>query len=49
MAALSGHQVPVYLLAVRKIPKSGTSDQLLEFEEISKNAIVRQVQKIIQS
>lgn len=46
-AALSTNPVPVHSLAVRKVPRSGTSDQLLEFEGISKNAIVHEVQKII--
>lgn len=34
-------------LAVRKIPKSGKPDELLEFEEISCNAIVRRARKLL--
>jgi hypothetical protein len=37
----------VACLAVRKIPKSGKPDELLEFEEISCNAIVRQARKLL--
>jgi transketolase len=46
---LAALQVPVYSLAVRKVPHSGSPDQLLEFEDISKNAIVREVRKILQA
>jgi transketolase len=46
-AALSDRPVPVYPLAVGKMPKSGTKDELLQFEEISKDAIVKKVRKII--
>jgi hypothetical protein len=46
-AALSEHPVPVYSLAVDKMPKSGASDKLLEFEQISKGAIVDKVKEVI--
>jgi transketolase len=39
--------VPVYTLAVRKIPKSGKPGELLDYEEISANAIIKQVKQII--
>jgi transketolase len=37
----------VACLAVRKVPKSGRPDELLEFEEISCSAIVRQARKLL--
>ncbi|MEK7479566.1 MAG: transketolase [Patescibacteria group bacterium] len=36
-----------YSLAVRKRPKSGTPEELLQYEEISKEAIVKKVKQII--
>ena len=44
-SALSANPVPVYSLAVRKMPKSGKPDELLGYEEISKNAIVQKVRE----
>jgi transketolase len=38
---------PVYLLAVRKMPKSGKPGQLLDYESISKEAIIKKVREII--
>jgi transketolase len=46
-AALSDHPVRLCILAVRKMPKSGTSEELLRFEEISKDSIIEKVKKII--
>jgi transketolase len=46
-SALSESPVPVYSLAVRKKPKSGRPEELLDYEEISKNSIVRRVKEII--
>jgi transketolase len=46
MSALAGDPVPVHSLAVRKMPKSGKPDELLEYEEISRNAIVRKVKEV---
>ncbi|XOU94973.1 MAG: transketolase [Candidatus Kerfeldbacteria bacterium] len=37
---------PVISLAVRKMPKTGKMDQLLDYEEISKRAIIKEVLKI---
>ncbi len=45
--AESGTAVPVYSLAVRKMPKSGKPQELLEYEEISKNAIVKKVKELL--
>lgn len=44
-AALSG-EGRVYCLAVTKIPKSGKPEELLEYEEISAEAIVKKVKEI---
>lgn len=46
-SALSEHAVPVYSLAVRKMPKSGKTEELLEYEEISKDAIVKRIKEIL--
>ena len=48
-SALSEFPVPVYSLAVRKKPKSGRPEELLDYEEISQGAIVRKVKEIIQA
>ncbi len=47
LSALAGRGAPVYSLAVRKMPKSGKPDELLDNEEISKNAIVKKVKEIM--
>jgi transketolase len=39
--------VPVYSLAVRKMPKSGLPEELLDYEEISQKAIVSKVKEIV--
>jgi len=46
-SALSGNPAPVYSLAVRKKPKSGKPQQLMDFEEISQAAIIEKVKQII--
>ncbi len=46
-SALAGVAIPVHSLAVRKMPKSGKPAELLDYEEISKDAIVRKVKEII--
>ncbi|HLL60812.1 MAG TPA: transketolase, partial [Candidatus Nitrosocosmicus sp.] len=38
---------PIYMLAVTKLPKSGKPEELLEFEEISANAIVKKVKEVV--
>jgi transketolase len=45
--ALSESQAKVYSLAVRKMPKSGKPEELLDFEEISSTAIVKKVKAIL--
>ena len=45
-SALAEHPVPVHALAVRRMPKSGKPEELLDYEGISKNAIVGKVMEI---
>jgi transketolase len=47
MSALATQPVPVYSLAVRRKPKSGKPAELLDFEEISKNGIIKKVKELI--
>jgi transketolase len=42
-SALAEQPVPVHSLCVRKMPKSGKPDELLDFEEISAKAIIAKV------
>ena len=46
LSALSKSQTPVHIMAVRKMPRSGKPQELLDYEEISKNAIIRKVKQI---
>jgi len=39
--------VPVYCLAVRKMPKSGKPAELLDYEGISKDAIIKKIREIL--
>lgn len=48
-SALSKHTVPIHMLAVRKIPKSGKPHDLLDYEEISADHIIEKVNNIIHS
>lgn len=45
-SALALHYVPVHSLAVRKMPRSGKPAELIEYEEISKNAIIKKVKEL---
>lgn len=47
MSALATVPIPVYSLAVRKKPQSASPRELLELEEISAGAIIRQVKAIL--
>ena len=47
MNALTEERVPVYQLAVRKMPRSGKPDELLEYEGISHAAIVGKVKELV--
>ena len=46
-AALSTQPTPIYSLAVTKLPKSGTSEELLAYEAIDAAAIVTKVKEIV--
>jgi transketolase len=39
--------IPIYALAVRKMPRSGRPGELLDYEEISEKAIMRTVREIL--
>jgi transketolase len=43
----SGKAIPVYSLAVRKMPKGGKPIEIIDYEEISKNAIVKKVKEVL--
>jgi len=45
-SALADHAVPVYSLAVKKMPRSGKPDELLDYEEISRSAIIKKVKAL---
>jgi transketolase len=44
--AVADIDVPVHCLAVRKMPKSGKPGELLDYEEISKDAIINRVREL---
>ncbi|RJQ53359.1 MAG: transketolase [Nitrospiraceae bacterium] len=46
-SALPGCPVPVYSLAVRKMPRSGKPQELLDYEEISAKAIAAKVKSLL--
>jgi len=46
-AALATESIPVYSLAVRKMPHSGKPQELLDLEEISAKAIVKKVKSLL--
>ena len=45
-SSIAEQPAPVYCLAVRKMPKSGKPEELMEYEEISKKAIIKKVKEI---
>lgn len=45
--ALADFDIPVHSLAVEKIPKSGKPDELLDYENISRNAIVKKIKTLL--
>jgi transketolase len=47
-AALGDCRVPLFSLAVRQRPKSGTTPELLDYESISRRAIVRKVREVME-
>ena len=46
-SALSTLLIPVHSLAVRKRPKSGKPEELLDYEEISQKAIIQKVKELL--
>jgi transketolase len=46
-SALTGVPVAIHSLAVRNMPKSGQPRELLDYEEISKKAIIKKVKEIL--
>lgn len=48
-SALAGEPIPVFSLAVRKLPRSGKPEELLQYEEISKDAIISKTMEIVRS
>jgi transketolase len=44
---LAEFDIPIHSLAVRKTPKSGKPDELLDFEEISRSAIIKKVKELL--
>jgi transketolase len=46
-AALADSSTSVYSLAVRKMPKSGKPQELLDFEGISRAAIIRKIRELL--
>ncbi len=46
-SALADFDIPVHSLAVTKMPQSGKPGELLDYEEISKDAIIRKVKELL--
>lgn len=46
-SCLSSTKIPVYSLAVRKTPRSGTPEELLDYEQIDSKAIVEKVKELL--
>ena len=46
-SGLSNSQVPIHCLAVRKKPRSGKPGELLDYEEISRAAIIKKVKEVV--
>ena len=46
-SALAGEPTSIHSLAVRNMPKSGKPEELLDYEEISKNAIIKKVREVL--
>jgi transketolase len=49
VSGIEGLACPVYRMAVGKIPRSGKPEELLEYEEISKKAIIKKIKNIIKN
>jgi transketolase len=48
MSSISSPAIPVYTLSVRKMPRSGKPEELLDYEEISMKAIIQRVKACLQ-
>lgn len=46
-SGLADLPVPIHSLSVQKKPKSGKPEELLDYEEISKNAIIKKVKELV--
>jgi transketolase len=46
-SALAENPAPVYSLAVRKMPRSGKPEELLDYEEISRTSIIKKVKELL--
>lgn len=46
-SALTAFPIPIHSLAVRKMPKSGKPEELLDYEGISKKAIIQKVKELL--
>jgi transketolase len=46
-SALGDYDIPIHSLAVTKIPKSGKPEELLDFEEISRKAIIKKIKELL--
>lgn len=46
-SCLSSNKIPVYSLAVNKMPRSGTPEELLGYEQIDSKAIVEKVKELL--
>jgi transketolase len=46
-SALYSIAIPIYSLAVRKMPRSGKPGELLDYEDISKSAIVKKIKELL--
>lgn len=46
-SALKNQSTPIYSLAVKKLPRSGTSQQNLEYQDLDSKAIIKKVKEIL--
>ncbi len=46
-SALAAPAIAVHSLAVRKVPRSGSPSELLDYEEISRSAIIKKVKELL--
>ena len=46
-AVLTEERTPIYIMAVRKMPRSGKPVELLDYEEISRRSIIKKVKSLL--